>query len=460
VARLPVRRPELTSTADAAPPQPPAEVNSILDRLWQSGHAAYLVGGGVRDWLLGRAPTDWDVATDARPEQLLELFPGARYENRFGTVSVDRVEITTFRRDHLYGDHRRPDSVTFADDLPTDLARRDFTVNAIAWGRPAGGAAAAWSDPTNGRADLRAARLRAVGDPAQRFDEDALRLVRAARLAAQLGFEIEPATRAAMSATAALVEWVSRERVGSEFRRMLQADPPSTAFRILADTGLLARLFPLLEAQRGLAQAKIAGDDLWAHTLASVDAAATLAGPSDRLRLAALLHDVGKPSTFADGHFVGHDRVGAELAETLLAELAFGRREIEPIGRLIAQHMFQYLPRWSDAAVRRFVRRIGPDLVLDQLRLRAADNLGSGLAANAGHLDELGQRVQAVLDAHVPLGLHDLAIDGDVLRAELGLAPGPLIGRLLDDLLEWVIAWPERNTRAQLLARASQRTKQ
>jgi tRNA nucleotidyltransferase (CCA-adding enzyme) len=460
VARLPVRRPELTSTADAAPPQPPAEVNSILDRLWQSGHAAYLVGGGVRDWLLGRAPTDWDVATDARPEQLLELFPGARYENRFGTVSVDRVEITTFRRDHRYGDHRRPDSVTFADDLPTDLARRDFTVNAIAWGRPASGAAAAWSDPTNGRADLRAARLRAVGDPAQRFDEDALRLVRAARLAAQLGFEIEPATLAAMSATAALVEWVSRERVGSEFRRMLQADPPSTAFRILADTGLLARLFPLLEAQRGLAQAKIAGHDLWAHTLASVDAAATLAGSSDRLRLAALLHDVGKPSTFADGHFVGHDRVGAELAETLLAELAFGRREIEPIGRLIAQHMFQYLPRWSDAAVRRFVRRIGPDLVLDQLRLRAADNLGSGLAANAGHLDELGQRVQAVLDAHVPLGLHDLAIDGDVLRAELGLAPGPLIGRLLDDLLEWVIAWPERNTRAQLLARASQRTKQ
>jgi putative nucleotidyltransferase with HDIG domain len=453
VARLPLRRPELIAAPGALPtPQLPAEVAAIVERLWSAGHAAYVVGGGPRDYLLGRQPKDWDVATNARPERMLEIFPTGHYENKFGTVDVDAVQVTTFRRDHQYGDHRRPDSVTFTDSATEDLARRDFTVNAIAWG--GAGGQTGWLDPTGGADDLHARLLRAVGDPDQRFDEDALRLVRAARLAAELGFEIEAETRAAMARTAHLGEWVARERLGVEFRRMLSADPPSAAMRILADTGLLVVLFPLLEAQRGMPQAKIAGHDLWAHTLTSLDAAATLEGSTERLRLAALLHDIGKPSTFADGHFIGHDVEGAVMAEGLLADLAWPRREIEPIRRLVANHMFQYLPNWTDAAVRRFVRRVTPDLALDQLRLRAADNIGSGLPADAGLLDELRRRVAKVLESHEPLGLRDLAVDGTLLTTELGLAPGPVIGRLLEHLLDWVTDDPARNTREQLLSEA------
>jgi tRNA nucleotidyltransferase (CCA-adding enzyme) len=459
VAGLPVRRPELSDAAgQLQPPRPPAHVQSILDRLWQSGHAAYVVGGGVRDWLLGRAATDWDIATDARPERMLELFPNGHYENKFGTVSIGGVEATTFRRDHQYGDHRRPDSVTFTDDIVEDLARRDFTVNAIAWGRTRDAGRPAeqphWTDPTNGADDLRDRLIRAVGDPERRFDEDALRLVRAARLAAELGFEIEPQTRAAMARSAHLVQWVSRERVGIEFRRMVRAEPPSTAFRILAETNLLEPLFPELAAQVGVPQSKIPGADLWHHSLTTVEAAATLGGSSERLRVTALLHDIGKPTTFAGGHFVGHDSEGARLAEELLSRLAFGRREIEPVVALIGQHMFVYQPSWTAAAVRRFIRRVGADRVADLLRLRQADNVGSGLPADAGHLDELRRRVAAELQSGAPLNLRDLAVDGGDLTSELDLAPGPVIGRLLDHLLEWVIEDAGRNTRELLLAEA------
>ena len=455
MAGLPVRGQQLSRTASLPAPRLPAEVAHILATLWASGHAGYVVGGGVRDWLLGRAEADWDVATDARPERLLELFPEGRYQNRFGTVTINGVEATTFRRDHLYADHRRPDSVTFADDIHDDLARRDFTVNAIAFGRPAGPATdEAWVDPHAGLSDLHARTLRAVGDPARRFDEDALRLLRAARLAAQLDFEIEPQTKAAMAATRELVRWVSSERVGGELRRMLAADPPSRGFAILAQTGLLGPLLPYLAAQVGLPQDKITGHDLWLHTLATLDASAGLPGTSEQLRLAALLHDVGKPATFADGRFLGHDREGARLAEELLVRLAFPRREVEQVSRLIRHHMFSYQQQWSNAAVRRFIRRIRADLVDDQLRLRQADNIGSGLPADAGHLDELRQRVARELAAGVPLRLADLAVDGHVLMAELDLAPGPQVGRLLDRLLTAVIVDPGLNTRQQLVDRA------
>ncbi len=181
--------------------------------------------------------------------------------------------MTTFREDHQYADHRRPDGVTFTDSIGADLARRDFTVNAIAWGRAAGAMSEEWVDPTDGLADLRAMFLRAVGDPAKRFDEDGLRLLRAARLSAQLGFDIEPATLAAMSATAETVRWVSSERVGAELKRMVATPRPSDAFRILSTTGVLEHCLPELAAQRGVAQDKIPGHDLWEHCLTALDAA-------------------------------------------------------------------------------------------------------------------------------------------------------------------------------------------
>ncbi|HUR16875.1 MAG TPA: HD domain-containing protein [Candidatus Limnocylindrales bacterium] len=441
--------------APPALPALPANVERVLSTLWRSGHAAYVVGGGLRDTLLGRSAQDWDVATSALPETVAGLFAASRYENRFGTVTVPGdsaggIEITTFRRDHQYADHRRPDSVTFTDSLDADLARRDFTVNAIAWGKRSAGDSAGWADPAGGRADLDARVIRAVGDPTRRFDEDALRLLRAARFAAQLGFTIEPTTLDAMSATADTISHVSRERVGMELRKMLRADPPSAAFRILAETGVLAGAVPELDAQRGVPQEKATGDDLWGHCLRTVDAAAGLSD-DETLRLAALLHDIGKPPTFADGHFIGHDSEGAKLADALLTRLAYQRRVIDEVVVLIDNHMFSYESRWSGAAIRRFIRRVGREHIAALLDLRRADNVGSGLPANAGHLDELESRIRAELEAKAPLTLRELAIDGNDLVTELGIAPSPQVGELLERLLNEVLADPSRNTREALL---------
>jgi len=437
----------------------PDGVQAVLETLWSSGFGAYVVGGGVRDTLLDRRlPTDWDVATSGRPEQVKEALPAGRYENRFGTVTLEvapfTVEITTFRRDHQYADHRRPDSVTFTDSLAEDLARRDFTVNAIAWGREPTQDVAHFEDPTNGMADLQARLLRAVGEPAKRFDEDGLRLLRAARFAGQLGFTIEPLTLAAMHDTAATVGWVSQERVGGELRRMVAADPPSVAFVVLDETRVLDHALPELAAERGVAQDKLPGMDLWAHSLATLDAAARIDPDNETLRVAALLHDMGKPGTFADGHFVGHDTEGARMAEALLARLAFPRREIEPVAALIENHMFNYEPRWSGAAVRRFIRRVGREKVDDLLKLRAADNVGSGLAPDAGRLAELRRRIDDELRLNPPLSLADLAVRGDDLTRELDIRPGPPIGRLLERLLRLVIADPAQNRHELLIEHA------
>lgn len=462
-------------------PEIPGHVTPILSTLWANGHAAYVVGGALRDALLGRPASDWDVATGARPERLLDLFPGAHYENRFGTVLVPvepgrAVEVTTFRRDIEYRDRRRPDRVEFSDSLEEDLARRDFTINAIAYGRPgdrptdqAGvddrptdlepGSPATGStitlelvDPWQGRADLAAGVIRAVGDPAERFDEDALRLLRAVRLATQLRFEIEPATMAALQAAAPFAGTVSPERVGQELRKMLAVPEPSRGFRALAATGLLAPLFPLLADQVGLVQAKGPGIDLWEHTLRTLDAAARLEPGDETLAMAALLHDCGKPETWRDGHFIGHERVGAARAEALMRRMAVPRREAGPVADLVRWHMYGYESRWSDAAVRRLIQKVGRSTLPRLLRLREADNLGSGEPADAGGVDELRERIAAELERGVPLTLRDLAIDGDDLREACDIPPGPLLGTLLDRLLEAVIADPERNRRETLLA--------
>lgn len=441
----------------------PPHVMRLLRSLWERGHAAWVVGGSLRDALAGRQATDWDVATDARPDRVVAIFPGSVYENRFGTVLVrsseGSVEVTTFRRDHVYADHRRPDRVTFSDSLEQDLARRDFTVNALAWGHEASrndedAARLRLVDVVGGIADLEAGVLRTVGDPRLRFDEDALRLVRAARLAAQLAFQIEPGTLAAMRESAPLVQHVSSERVGEELRRMLSVPRPSRGLALLQDTGQLAYLLPELARQVGLPQNKVLGGDCWDHTLATVDAAAAIAPGDGRLAMAALLHDVGKPDTLQDGHFIGHDEAGAAIAERMLRTLAFPRAEAQPIVQLIRRHMFQYEATWSDAAVRRFIQRVGAGQVDGLLRLREADNVGSGLPADDGSIRALRARVQRELTRGSPLTLADLAVNGDDLCRELGIEPGPIVGRILQRLLESVVADPSRNTRWQCLVDA------
>jgi tRNA nucleotidyltransferase (CCA-adding enzyme) len=450
--------------ADVAISIPPA-AQELLDRLWANGQQAYVVGGSLRDQLLGRDPTDWDLTTDARPERLLELFPEARYENAFGTVTVGveghsdearpslrEVQVTTFRSDHEYADFRRPHRVEFGDDVAVDLARRDFTANAMAWGG-APGEAPRLVDPYRGRLDTERRVLRAVGDPTTRFTEDALRMLRAARLAAVLDFTIEPATLAALATSAELAAHLSGERIIAELGKLLDAPRPSTGLRILADAGLLAAVAPPLDAQRGVAQNKVPGEDLWDHVVRSVDAAAAT-GRDRTVRWAALLHDIGKPVTAADGHFYGHEVVGADLAGDLLRDWHAPRETIDDVTHLVRHHMFAFDDAWSDAAVRRFIAKVGPARLEDLFALREADNLGSGGPADAGGLARLRARVAAELAADVVLDLAGLEVRGDDLIRELGLVPGPLVGRLLDALLERVMNEPGLNRRATLLALA------
>jgi tRNA nucleotidyltransferase (CCA-adding enzyme) len=438
---------------------PPEGIREIARTLLAAGHQAHLVGGCVRDLLRGVPPGDWDLATDARPDRLLALLPGARYENRFGTVAVPRPdgvhEVTTFRRDGTYSDHRRPDDVTFGDTLAEDLARRDFTVNAMAIALDADGRPGPVEDPFGGEADLAAALLRAVGDPAARFVEDALRMLRAVRFAATLGFTVEPATRAAIVAAAPLAAHVSAERTFAELVRLLGAARPSIGLRLAEETGLLAVVAPDLARQRGIPQAKVAGEDLWDHTCRAVDAASpSLDEGLPLARLAALLHDVGKPATFADGHFVGHEAVGAELAAAWLDGLRAPKALVGRVANLVRHHMFAYGPDWSDAAVRRFIRRVGVADLEALLDLRAADNEASGLARDVDGLAELRERCRAELAAHAALERGDLAVDGDDLMRGLGLPAGPALGRILDELLERVLADPMLNERGRLLALA------
>ena len=436
---------------------PPA-VHDLMAELAAAGHDAHVVGGSLRDVVLGREPEDWDLTTDAPPDRMRAIFPDAAYENRFGTVVVPRdgalYEITTYRSESGYADHRRPDVVAFGSTLQDDLARRDFTMNAMAWGRSATAAREGVDpelvDPFGGLADLRARIVRAVGDPDARFGEDALRMPRAIRFSAVLGFTIEPATLAAMADRAADVRHLSGERVGAEMGRILVAPLPSVGLRLADSIGLLEPILPELASQHGVPQSKIDGEDLWDHSLRAADAVR-----SDlALRYAALLHDVGKPAVMADGRFIHHDVVGARIADAILDRLRVERVVRERVVRLVRHHMFSYETSWSDAAIRRFLRRVGVDLVDDLIALRVADDVGSGLPPDGPRTADLRRRCDEQRAARAPLGRGDLAIDGADLIAELGLEPGPLIGRILDRLTNKVVDDPRLNERRGLLATA------
>ncbi len=278
-------------------------------------------------------------------------------------------------------------------------------------------------------------------------------MVRAVRLAATLEFALEPATAAAIAHRAELVRHLSGERVAAELLKLLAAPAPSVGLRLLESTGLLPHLLPEFTAQIGVPQNKVPGEDLWDHTVRSVDAA----DPGRPIvRLAALVHDIGKPETAADGHFYGHESVGAQQARAFLERLRMPRASIERVVLLVRQHMFTYDPNWSDAAVRRFIGKVGRSALDELFALREADNVGSGVPPDAGGLADLRARVEAELAADVALDRHDLAIDGADLMADLGLASGPTIGRLLDALVERVIADPALNEAPTLLVLARQ----
>ncbi|MGH2463652.1 MAG: CCA tRNA nucleotidyltransferase [Candidatus Limnocylindria bacterium] len=434
----------------------PAPVTAVLGDLAAAGHEAALVGGCVRDLVRGVEPGDWDVATSAPPEVVADLFPDSTWVNPYGTVTVRSgpmtVEVTTYRTEAGYRDARHPSEVRWGTRLEDDLERRDFTINAVAW-VPDDLAAGRGhlADPYGGQADLAAGVLRAVGDPEARFAEDALRLLRAVRFATTLNLTLDPATEAAILKLSPAAASLSGERVRDELLRLLGAGEPSRGFALMERLGLLGVVLHELAALRGVEQGKVLGGDALDHSLRTVDA---LPASNPILRLAGLLHDVGKASTAADGHFIGHEAAGAELVEERLRALAFPRAEIDRITHLVRHHLIQYTPDWTDAAVRRFLRRVGVDQVDALLALRRADTAASvGAETRDRAADELERRLAALRQAAV-LSVHELAVNGDDLIGELGLAPGPEIGRILDQLLQVVLEDPARNERDTLLAMA------
>ena len=436
----------------------PAPLRALLVTLQHGGARAHLVGGSVRDVLLGRdIDRRWDIATSLTPEQVRARVARAEgIGERHGTLLVIEddllAEVTTFRREGAYSDARRPDEVWWTGDPIEDLARRDLTINALAFDPLSG----VLLDPFEGTRDLTRKRLRAVGEPSARLAEDALRALRIARFAAVLEMEPDDATRAALAGVVERAGTLAVERVRDELVKLIAAREPSRGLELLRESGLLALWLPEIAACRGVPQNRFHAYDVYFHLVYSCDAATP---DKPIVRWAALLHDIGKPATRAEkpdgeGTFHGHERVGAELADALLTRLRFPHAERERIVQLVREHMFDYRVEWSDAAVRRFVRRVGVELVADLFDLRMADALGNGLKRpDVSKLEALAARVDRVLEQPHVLGLADLAVGGADVMEVLGLAPGPEVGTMLERLLDEVLEEPARNNREGLRAR-------
>lgn len=436
----------------------PPDVLGICRRLREKGKRGWIVGGCVRDLLRGQPAKDWDVATDARPEDIVRFFRKVIPTGiQHGTVTVVikgvHYEVTTLRGEGAYSDGRRPDSVEFVDDITADLARRDFTMNAIAID-PVDGHLI---DPFGGRGDLEARVVRAVGDPNERFAEDGLRVLRAARFAATLEHTIEPETERAMGTARSHETFrrVSQERVREEWLKAMRARRPSVAFEVMRRTDILSITCPELIESVGCEQNRWHSFDVWGHAMACLDACR----PDPVLRMAALLHDVGKPRTRAfsektqDWTFYDHERVGAEIADPILFRLRFSNDQRAKIVALVRHHLICYADDWSDAAVRRWLRRVTPELLPELLDLGVADAMGKGRDASedVATLGRLKERAEALLSAGAALSARDLAVNGKTLMQGLGIAPGPIIGQILERLVEVVTDEPEANTPERLM---------
>jgi putative nucleotidyltransferase with HDIG domain len=400
--------------------------HGVIAKLRSSGHQAYLVGGCVRDLLLGAQPKDFDVATDARPARLMDLFPNSgQVGAHFGVVLVRdggaQVEVATFRSDHDYSDGRRPTSVQFEQDPFQDVLRRDFTINGLLMDPETGSVL----DYVEGRADLERQVIRAIGDPAVRFREDHLRLLRAVRFAARLGFAIEPATFAAIQRDHALILAVSAERVRDELARILTEGGARRGFELLDESGLLAVLLPEVAAMKGVEQPPQyhPEGDVWVHTLLLLEG---VRNPSVTLALGALLHDVGKPPTFrvADRiRFDGHVEEGVRLAHRILTRLRFSNEVTEQVEALVANHMkFKDLPHMRQSTLKRFLRM--PDFP-EHLELHRLDSMASNKRLDSYQLAR--RKLDEFPEDHLKPAA--LVTGADLIAA--GYHPGPIFSTIL-----------------------------
>ena len=426
-----------------------------------NGKEIYLVGGAVRDMMRGKKIHDWDLATNALPEEVTLIVRKAGGKViptgiKHGTVTVlykkHSVEVTTFRIESDYSDGRRPDQVKYAGKIEEDLSRRDFTMNAIALRLPAGEAV----DPFGGAKDIKAKIIRCVGNAAERFSEDGLRPLRAVRFASQLGFKIEQGTLDAIGGALPVSAKVSWERVRDEFDKILSSAVPSQGLRLMEKTGLLKLFLPELAACRGVEQKGFHEFDVLDHSLLACDYAAAN-DYSHELRLAALFHDIGKPSVRELDEksgvwtFYRHEEVSADLCRAIMNRLRYPNAVMDNVCHLVKEHMFMYTDNWSDAAVRRFIARIGEDYLDDMYRLRRADIFGfSGKNPDYRSLKQLVDRVNKVIEAGSAFTIKDLAISGKDLMT-IGIPSGKMMGIILKELMETVLDDPAQNTGEKLL---------
>jgi len=442
----------------------PQEVSHVTKTLEKAGFEAFLVGGCVRDLILGREPNDWDVTTNATPPEIIGLFPKTFYENSYGTVGVvdentpheklKIVEVTPYRLESTYSDNRRPDSVTFSTHLEDDLKRRDFTINAIALGT--NGEAI---DPYEGIKDIIAKTIRTVGSPEDRFNEDGLRIMRSVRLFTELGFTIEENTATAIKKTAHLLENIAKERIRDEFVKIISSNVPAHGIQTAHDLQILKYIVPELEEGIGIDQNQAHAFDVWTHLLKTLQHAAEKGWPL-HIRLAALFHDVGKPrtrrkdSTKGDWTFYGHEVVGARMTEKIMRDLRFSKELSEQVVRLVRWHMF-----FSDteqitlSAVRRLISKVGQENVWDLMNIRICDRIGTGRPKeNPYRLRKYKSMVEEVMRDPVSVGM--LAIDGGGVMETAQIPAGPKIGHILHALLEEVLENPSLNTKEYLQKKA------
>lgn len=435
----------------------PPFVKHIFHTFERGGYQTYVVGGVVRDLLLGKIVGDWDFATDATPEEILKLFPDGFYNNQFGTVGVvsessDKpYEITTFRTEHGYTDKRRPDKVLWGKSLEEDLARRDFTVNAMALA-----ADKKLVDLFGGQKDLEEKIIRAVGDPIQRFKEDALRMMRAVRIATQLRFTIEEKTFEAIKISSPDIAHVSWERIRDELLKIISSPGVDEGIMMLGSSGLLDYILPELAASQGVEQ-KSPGRhhtyDVFTHSLMALKYCPS----SDPIvRLATLIHDIGKVLTrkvTAKGvvTFYNHEVVGAHMAKGISDRLRLSREQRDRVWLLVRWHQFTVDDRQTDSAIRRFIKNVGHENLQDMLDLRVGDRLGGGAQETSWRLEKFKERLEEV--QHQPFSVRDLVVDGKDVMEILKIPSGPKVGEVLNKLFTEVEEDQTKNNKDYLLAR-------
>jgi tRNA nucleotidyltransferase/poly(A) polymerase len=439
----------------------PAEVIKIIKKFKDNKGEIYIVGGAVRDLLLGREVKDWDLTTNLTPDQMKQLFPkNSFYNNNFGTFSIvgkDKqiYEITTFRTEQGYSDSRHPDEVKWGTSLEEDLQRRDFTINTIALDIGVIDGKIVIIDPYQGGKDLEDKLVRAVGNPSDRFKEDALRMMRAVRIAGQIGFGVEDETFRAIQQSAQLLKNIAWERIRDELFKILASQSPATGIQMLKNAELLKEIIPELLDGIGMEQKGHHIDDVWTHNLKTL---ANCTSYHPVTRLAALLHDVAKPASMkiisGERTFHNHEIIGSRIALSIGKRLRLSKQELDQLFRLVRWHMFTTSEMQTDKAVRRFIRNVTPDYLDEMIALRRGDRVGSGAKETSWRWELFKQRLIEVQKQ--PFSIKDLKVNGHDVMEVLGIKPGRKIGEVLNALFKEVEEDPKLNDRDILLAKIRQ----